>query len=286
MIQLEQIAAVIPKAFQKLGLHHKFRTEMIFYRWDELVGSDIAAHTRPLSINHGLLFVAVNSSVWSHHLAMMKESLMMKMNDFAQIKVITDIKFQSGSIQRPPENEEEELQLSLAKKIRHIVLTTEEVTAIRRLTESVQTQGLREKVFMILVKDCKLTKYKQQLNYHPCIKCGTLCPPGNTYCTVCSIENRQTKIKEIYKLLKDAPWIQYGECKSFIECTAFEFRKARQRLMLQMIGEIEKDVSLPLAESTLVMLITSTKPEFLNKDLIERTISKVRRKRNVFTSRQ
>ena len=121
MIHLEKIAAIIPKTFQKLGLHQKFRSEMIFFRWDELVGIDISSHTRPLSISHGLLFVAVNNSVWSHHLSMMKEELIRKLNAFAQAKVITDIKFQAGSTQKVVSDDEDHPEISLAKKIRNIL---------------------------------------------------------------------------------------------------------------------------------------------------------------------
>jgi hypothetical protein len=286
VIVLEKIAVVIPKAFQKLGLHHKFRMEMIFYRWDEIVGAEIACHTRPMSMNHGLLFVAVNSSVWCHHLMMMKESLIKKLNHFAQSKVVTDIKYQTGSIQRQENSDEGEIELSLSAKIRSILLTKEEVAQIRQLTDSMETQELRQHVFSLLIKDCKLTKYKKDQHYHPCAKCRTLCPPHDTYCTICSIEARHMRIGEIYKVLKEAPWLQYRECKNFIECSAFEFRKARQQLILQMIREMEKTVPPPLVESTLVMLLTSTKPEFLNNDLIEKTMSKVRRKKNVFAYRQ
>jgi hypothetical protein len=286
VIDLEKIAAIIPKTFQKLGLHHQFRSEMIFYRWDNLVGADIASHTRPLSINHGLLFVAVNNSVWSHHLSMMKEALIRKMNDFAQAKVITDIKFQAGSIQRTVDNDEEQPEISLAKKIRNIVLTPEEVVDIRHLIAPIQSKGLRERLFSLLVKDHKLTKYKQQENYHQCAKCSTLCPPTSEYCTICFIENRQENVDKICKLLIEAPWIHYEECKKFIACSVYEFKKAKQQLIVKLINKIEIDGSPPLVESTLVMLITSTKPEFLDKDLIERIISKVRRKKHVFASRQ
>lgn len=286
MIHLEKIAAIIPKAFQKLGLHHKFRSEMIFYRWDELVGIDIASHTRPLSINHGMLFVAVNNSVWSHHLSLMKEDLIGKMNNFAQSKVINDIKFQAGSIQRIVEDDDEQPEIPLSKKIRNIVLTSEEVTDIRQLIEPVKSKELQKKLFSLIVKDHKLIRYKQQQNYHTCAKCSTLCPPDSEYCTICRMEVRQNNIEKICKLLIDVPWIHYEECKNFIECSVYEFKKARQQLIIKLINTIGKDVSSSLVESTLVMLITSTKPEFLDKDLIDKTISKVRRKSNVFTSRK
>jgi len=209
---LEKIANVIPKTFQKLGLHQKFRVEMIFYRWDELVGSDIAAHTRPISMNHNLLFVAVNNSVWSHHLSLMKEDLIRKVNNFAQMKVVNDIKFQAGSIQRITYDEDNQIELSLAKKIKNIILTPSEVLDIRNIIESVDSPELRDRLFSLIVKDKKLNKYKKQQNYHPCAKCSTLCPANHKYCTICFIEARQENVEKICELLIEAPWIHYEEC--------------------------------------------------------------------------
>ena len=157
---------------------------------------------------------------------------------------------------------------------------------IRHLIEPISSPRLQARLFSLLVKDHKLTKYKQLQNYHKCAKCSTLCPPEKEYCTICFIAARQENIAKIYQLLIEVPWIHYEECKKFIPCSVYEFKKARQQLIIKLVNKIEINGSPPLVESTLVMLITSTKPELLDKDLIEKTISKVRRKKHVFAPRQ
>ena len=65
--------------------------------WGEIVGPEIAAHATAVSVAAGSLRVVVNSPVWSHHLMMLRQNLIEKINKFAGEKVISHIHFTIGS---------------------------------------------------------------------------------------------------------------------------------------------------------------------------------------------
>ncbi|MHB8671034.1 MAG: DciA family protein [Acidimicrobiales bacterium] len=48
----------------------------LFSRWSELVGEDVAAHARPLSLRDGLLVVGADQSVWRTQLAYLEADLL------------------------------------------------------------------------------------------------------------------------------------------------------------------------------------------------------------------
>ncbi|MBU0513771.1 MAG: DUF721 domain-containing protein [Proteobacteria bacterium] len=51
-------------------------------RWADIVGEELAAHTRPLKLSPELLTVAVPSTVWAHELTMRKLEIIAKIKPY------------------------------------------------------------------------------------------------------------------------------------------------------------------------------------------------------------
>jgi hypothetical protein len=68
------------------------RAATVFRRWPRLVGSTVAAHTRPLSIRDGVLLVAARHPVWAAQLAMLRTDLLRRIRSECANAVI-DITF-------------------------------------------------------------------------------------------------------------------------------------------------------------------------------------------------
>ncbi|RMH64909.1 MAG: DUF721 domain-containing protein [Cyanobacteria bacterium J003] len=78
--------------------HHFLR---ILAHWSELVGTIVAEHTVPLELTaEGVLFVAVASSTWAHHLTFSRSPLRAKIQQTLGIS-LSDIRF-SHRDWRPP----------------------------------------------------------------------------------------------------------------------------------------------------------------------------------------
>ncbi len=65
--------------------------------WPELVGEEIAGHTRVVHVEAGRLLVAVDSAIWRHELMFHKEMLLDKLNGAMRHegsgRVLTEITF-------------------------------------------------------------------------------------------------------------------------------------------------------------------------------------------------
>ncbi len=68
--------------------------------WAEVVGAVAAAHTRPLSIQRDVLWVATSSSAWAQNLTFGRSSLLLKLNKNLPTPLV-DIRFSTAGWQHP-----------------------------------------------------------------------------------------------------------------------------------------------------------------------------------------
>jgi predicted nucleic acid-binding Zn ribbon protein len=64
-----------------LGISRQISEAKAEHLWPELVGGEIAAHTRVVRVEKGRLLVAVDSATWRHELTFQKQALLDKLND-------------------------------------------------------------------------------------------------------------------------------------------------------------------------------------------------------------
>lgn len=69
--------------------------QLLLKCWSEVVGSVVAAHTQPLSIERGVLRVATSSAVWSQNLTFERQRLLLKLNE-KQPTTLVDIRFSTA----------------------------------------------------------------------------------------------------------------------------------------------------------------------------------------------
>jgi len=67
--------------------------------WVEVVGSVVAAHARPISIQRQVLWVATSSAAWSQNLTFGRQSLLLKLNQRLS-EPLVDIRFSTAAWQR------------------------------------------------------------------------------------------------------------------------------------------------------------------------------------------
>lgn len=67
--------------------------------WTEAVGEEVARHTRPKAFKGSLLIVTVDSSVWIHHLSMMKDEIIARINKKLGEEILREIRFSIGHVE-------------------------------------------------------------------------------------------------------------------------------------------------------------------------------------------
>ncbi len=63
--------------------------------WSEVVGTAVAAHTRPLSIQRNVLWVATSSAAWAQNLTFERQRLLVKLNALLPNPLV-DIRFSTA----------------------------------------------------------------------------------------------------------------------------------------------------------------------------------------------
>lgn len=281
MIKINKIIskAINEKALNKDINLQKFTVYNVLYNWEKIVGKDIALQSIPISIDNKILFIAVNSSVWCQHLSMLKDDIIYKINKFAGILLVEDLKFRNQYYSKNKNNIVEKKEYNLANKIAQVKLTKEENDNIKNLTDNISDEVLRNNIKNVIRKNIAFNKIKNENNWHKCLNCNALCAKQEEYCTVCKIENKNKKASEIRKLLIEAPWLTYAELNKYQKCTPKEFINEKVILLNYYADLVANNKDNKIYTLTLVMLFNGAKMEEINDNLIQKTLIKFRRKK-------
>lgn len=90
---MKELRLIINNILQQKKMWNRYRQLLIIEKWNELVGREIGAVTRPKQVKKGVIHVAVKDSTWSYHLTLLKPQLLEKINRFAGEVIIKDIFF-------------------------------------------------------------------------------------------------------------------------------------------------------------------------------------------------
>ena len=95
------IKEVIKGIVDKFSSLNGYKKAWIEKHWLELIGEAAAAHALPYKVESNILFVRVDSSVWTQELFMDKRNLINQVNNNFSKKIIEDVKFQIGHFTKP-----------------------------------------------------------------------------------------------------------------------------------------------------------------------------------------
>ncbi|NLI70257.1 MAG: DUF721 domain-containing protein [Firmicutes bacterium] len=149
---MDNIGEIIKKILHKKGLLEVVKQQEVLIKWAEMVGEKIAARTKAVKINKGVLWVKVSDSVWTHHLAMLKPKILTRMGDSFEKETVKDIYFFVGEVEGndtvSPERREDRKRPYLQD------FSREEIEEILELIPN-QQQEIKQKIKIILEKGSK-----------------------------------------------------------------------------------------------------------------------------------
>lgn len=284
---MQAVGNILEATLKNLGLKKRYHAELAIERWDTIVGDEIAAHSWPVKIEFGVMLVHVNHSAWCHHLSMLKESIIAKTNQFIGEKIVKDIRFQAGYLVNTKNQESEQPKVSLKRQLTAVRFNQDELQAMEESVREIADDRLRKKLSGLRRKAAALNKIRVHHKWHMCTNCQSLCPPEEELCTACRLQLRDEKLRSIRKFLVEAPWLTYEELRQYMECTKYEFDRAKTELIFRLSLEFQQnngEVS-HIERMTLTMLIHTIRPEIITPEIIERTFKNFRRNKHVFASR-
>lgn len=280
-MDMEKMVDILPMTIKKLGIEKKYNAQSVILHWQKIVGDDIAIHAYPIVVQSGILVVGVNNSVWCHHLSMMKENIIKKINSFIGDKLIFDIRFQAGYLSKYQNQEKNSAELLQRHKyqLNKIKLDKDDIEFIETTANHVNDKYLRQKILRLMRKDYALKKMNQQNSWHQCATCTILCPPDQTHCSVCKLNKKHKVIQRIINTLKEIPWIRHHELNDHIVCTDEEFHQAKYTLVASIGRDIQDGNIDKLKIMSFIMLTTGAKIEAINDAIINKTIDRFRRRK-------
>jgi predicted nucleic acid-binding Zn ribbon protein len=90
-------ADVLPKLMQRLGLKERLHETEVLEAWSKIVGDFIAAHSSPIALREGVLYVRVLQPALHYELEQIaKIDILRKLKQRFSGKVIRDIRFRVG----------------------------------------------------------------------------------------------------------------------------------------------------------------------------------------------
>jgi predicted nucleic acid-binding Zn ribbon protein len=90
-------AELMPKLMQRLGLRERLRETEVIYAWSRIVGDFIAAHSTPVALREGVLYVRVLQPALHYELEQIsKTEILRKLKQRFGSKTIRDVRFRVG----------------------------------------------------------------------------------------------------------------------------------------------------------------------------------------------
>ena len=90
-------ADVMPKLMKRLGLRERLRETEVIYAWSKIVGDFIAAHSAPVALREGILYVRVLQPALHYELEQIsKTEILRKLKQRFGGKTIRDVRFRVG----------------------------------------------------------------------------------------------------------------------------------------------------------------------------------------------
>ena len=90
-------AEVVPKLMQRLGLRERLRETEVIDAWSKIVGDFIAAHSAPVALREGILYVRVLQPALHYELEQISKSeILRKLKQRFGGKTIRDVRFRVG----------------------------------------------------------------------------------------------------------------------------------------------------------------------------------------------
>ena len=272
--KLDKLSNFFPAMMKNFPFRRKFLQHCVFYYWKKIVGDGIADHVHPVRFDFFTLYLNADSSGWLTTIRYMQGEIIDKINSFVANEIVREIRF--GFDFRNGDKAETEGNEGSEKIKIDVEPTDEENEKAEKACCKIEDDSLRAAATRAFSMSMAKRRAELSMNYRQCEKCGRMMPPDEKKCPVCERRKNEEKGKEIRKLLKNRPYLTYGEIANMFDCDPRTVMMERMKMIHQIGRKIEYGDTSSENAKMLVMLVTKTRPEELNEKIIEKTLRKYR----------
>jgi len=87
------VSRLIEGALRQYGLHDRLEERAALLRWREIVGDDIAGHSRAVDLENGVLVLEADHGAWRQELTMLVPMIIQKFNAMFGEGTVTEIRW-------------------------------------------------------------------------------------------------------------------------------------------------------------------------------------------------
>jgi len=172
----------VGRFLQSVPQSREAREQWIPYLWHQLVGPEIAALTRQVTVSNGIVRVSVESSALAQELSFKAEELKRKLNKRLRAELVVQVRFSSARPRHSKAKKQEKKSLDVSS------IELDETT-LNQLKAEVDTydldEDLKQTMLNCLVTWAKLERRKQELGYRRCPVCQVLYEGEEPLCPLC-----------------------------------------------------------------------------------------------------
>lgn len=267
----EKITEILPRFVASLEQGKAYKTQLLMYHWEEIVGCSIANHVHPVRMDFRTLFLAADAPVWANELRYMERDLIDKINAFVCEEFVKEIKFCSPKEKRNAWQREEDEPLP-----EKITPKKEEYEKTSSFVSEIEDDALRLAASRALAQNFARRRSLQEQGWHACASCDRMVPAEETYCIFCGQRKKEEKENDIRQLLLRQPWLHGYEVSRMLECSPALVLRERVALLRMLLSRVWQGDETSDDAKLLVMLFTSAKPEDLTEQFMKKSLQRLR----------
>ncbi len=138
--QFTPIAEVLCEATAERGIDREMKRYAIWQRWNNLVGTEVAAHARPARWQGTTLVIRAEHPAWIQELGFLKRRMLANIKEHMPTLTITDIRFEVGSLPKLDVEETETQEPSPPSR----ALSGDEESLVKEASSSIADPEIRD----------------------------------------------------------------------------------------------------------------------------------------------
>lgn len=253
--EFENVAEIFPRFLHnwakkcdtktKAQFLSEYKEQYLFWKWEELVGKDIAHNIIPQAVSFKVLWVYATSPVWSMNFNYLKLDIIEKLNQEFGEGFITDIKFTRQKQHKYQESRKSRDDNTWKEQLAQLELTAPQQKQIHEAVSQVEDAELQEKLQQLYRKSMLVREVKINDKWHPCTGCNTLIAPEETLCINCLRQEKAKQRKKIREILAIMPWARYQDIQKYVSCDKLLVDNIRAQLVQEKARELVRGVDYP-----------------------------------------
>jgi predicted nucleic acid-binding Zn ribbon protein len=92
------VSRLIEGALRQYGLHERLADRKALLRWQEIVGEEIAAHSRAVDLVDGILILEADHGAWRQELTMLVPMIIEKFNAMFGEGTVTEVQWRERPV--------------------------------------------------------------------------------------------------------------------------------------------------------------------------------------------